>query len=291
LNFFQSNSAYRHTAASRTVQIWASSGATIVFSGGYRIIMQTTNNTILITGGGSGIGLAMAEAFLKEGNEVLICGRRESRLIEARQRLPQLHIKTCDVGNKTHRDELFQWAVSEFPQVNILINNAGIQKEIDFLTGAGGLNDGENEIDINLTGSIDLCAMFTSHFLKQKKECAIVNVTSGLAFVPLKIVPVYCATKAALHTFSMSLRSQLSKTNVRVFEIAPPIVKTELHREAKARKQSQRGIEARIVADAMMRALKNNRFETIVGQAKALKGASRIAPHFFHNLLNKVAAG
>jgi uncharacterized oxidoreductase len=87
------------------------------------------------------------------------------------------------------------------------------------------------------------------------------------------------------------LRSQLAKTNVRVFEIAPPIVKTELHREAKARKQSQRGIPASAVAQAMVNALKNNHYETIVGQAKVLKGASRIAPSFFHNLLNKIAAG
>jgi uncharacterized oxidoreductase len=172
----------------------------------------------------------------------------------------------------------------------MLFNNAGIQKEIDFLTGATGLNDDESEIEINLTASIHLSALFIPHFLQQQKECAVVNITSGLAFIPLKIVPVYCATKAALHTFSISLRSQLAKTNVRVFEIAPPIVKTELHREAKARKQSQRGIPASAVAQATVNALKNNRYETIVAQAKVLKAASRIAPGFFHNLLNKIAA-
>lgn len=119
----------------------------------------------------------------------------------------------------------------------------------------------------------------------------MVNVTSGLAFIPLKIVPVYCATKAALHTFSISLRSQLSKTNVRVFEIAPPIVNTGLHREAKARKQSQRGISPDVVAKATLKSLRKNQYETIVGKAKVLKGASRIAPGFFHRLLNKLAAG
>jgi uncharacterized oxidoreductase len=253
--------------------------------------MQTTQNTILITGGSTGIGLAMAEAFIKTGNDVLICGRRESKLLEAKQKFPQLHTRVCDIAKKSEREALYQWATSEFPEINMLFNNAGIQKEIDFVTGAIGLNEDESEIEINLTASIHLSALFIPHFLQQKKECAIVNITSGLAFIPLKIVPVYCATKAGLHTFSISLRSQLAKTNVRVFEIAPPIVKTELHREAKARKQSQRGIPASAVAQAMANALKNNHYETIIGQAKVLKGASRIAPVFFHNLLNKIAAG
>jgi uncharacterized oxidoreductase len=173
----------------------------------------------------------------------------------------------------------------------MLFNNAGIQKEINFLEGTPTWNDGESEIEINLTASVHLSALFIPHFLQQKKECAIVNVTSGLAFIPLKIVPVYCATKAGLHSFSISLRSQLAKTNVRVFEIAPPIVKTELHREAKARQQSERGISPSVVAEAMLKAIKDNHFETIVGQAKVLKGASRMAPNFFHNLLNKLAAG
>jgi uncharacterized oxidoreductase len=252
--------------------------------------MQTTGNTILITGGSSGIGLAMAETFIAAGNNVLICGRRENKLLEAKQKLPQLHTCVCDLAKKKEREELYQWATSQFPEINMLFNNAGIQKEINFLTGAAGYDD-ENEIEINLNASIHLCALFIPLFLQQKKECAIVNITSGLAFIPLKIVPVYCATKTALHTFSISLRSQLAKTNVRVFEIAPPIVKTELHREAKARKQSQTGLPASVVAQQTVNALKNNRYETIVGRAKALKGASRIAPAFFHNLLNKLAGG
>ena len=253
--------------------------------------MQTTNNTILITGGSTGIGLAIAETFTKAGNEVLICGRRESKLLEAKRKLPQLHTRVCDIANASERQELYQWATSEFPLINMLFNNAGIQKEIDFMKGASGLYGDESEIETNLAASIHLSALFIPHFLQQNKECAIVNITSGLAFIPLKIVPVYCATKAGLHSFSISLRSQLTNTNVHVFEIAPPIVKTELHRGAQARKQSQRGIPASAVAEAAFKALKSNHYETIVGEAKVLKGASRIAPRFFHNMLNKVAAG
>jgi uncharacterized oxidoreductase len=94
--------------------------------------MQTTNNTILITGGSTGIGLAIAETFIREGNEVLICARRESKLLEAKQKIPNLHIRVCDIGKKAEREALYQWATTEFPNINMLFNNAGIQKEIDF---------------------------------------------------------------------------------------------------------------------------------------------------------------
>ncbi len=253
--------------------------------------MQTTKNTLLITVGATGIGFALAEAFIKAGNEVLICGRREIKLLEAKQKYPQLHTRVCDIAKKSEREDLYHWATAEFPHINILFNNAGVQKKTNFLAGAPSLYDEESEIEINLTASIHLSALFIPHFLQQKKECAIVNVTSGLAFIPLKIIPVYCATKAALHSFSISLRSQLAETNVNVFEIAPPVVKTELYREAKARKQSKRGISPSVVGEAALKAIKNNYYETIIGQAKVLKGASRIAPGFFHRLLNKLAAG
>jgi uncharacterized oxidoreductase len=253
--------------------------------------MQTNNNKILITGGSAGIGFSLAEIFLKAGNEVLICGRRESKLLEAKQKYPQLRIRVCDIAKKSEREDLYQWATTEFPHINMLVNNAGVQKETDFLAGAPNLNDEESEIEINMTASIHLSALFIPHFLQQKIECAIVNITSGLAFIPLKIIPVYCATKAGLHTFSISLRSQLAKTHVRVFEIVPPIVKTDLHREAKARKQSERGVLPSMVAEAAIKAIKNNHYEIIIGQAKVLKGASRIAPGFFHKLLNKLATG
>lgn len=129
--------------------------------------MQTTNNTILITGGSTGIGLAIAEAFMKAGNKVLICGRRQSKLLEAKRKFPQLHIRVCDIGKQSEREDLYHWATNEFPNINMLFNNAGIQKEINFLTGATAELDGENEIEINLTASIHLSALFIPHFLQQ----------------------------------------------------------------------------------------------------------------------------
>ena len=233
----------------------------------------------------------MAKTFLDAGNEVIICGRREYKLQEAKQKYPSLHIRMCDIGNKSSRNDLFHWVTAAFPQVNMLINNAGVQKEIDFLEGATSELENESEIEINLTACIHLCALFVPCFLQQNTDCAIINVTSGLAFIPLKIVPVYCATKAGLRTFTIALRSQLAKTNIRVFEIAPPIVRTELHREAKARKQANRGVTPDVVAEATLKAISKDKYEVIIGQAKSLKGASRLAPAFFHKLLNKVAAG
>jgi len=253
--------------------------------------MIVHGNTVLITGGSTGIGLAIAEALIKAGNQVLICGRRAEMLVEAKKRFPDLQYRVCDISNENSRKDLFHWAISEFPGVNILINNAGRQREIDFTLGAPELTDGESEIDINLTAGIHLSSLFIPYFIKQGRESAIANITSGLAFIPLKIIPVYCATKAALHAFSMSLRSQLHETNVRVFEIIPPLVQTELHRGAQSRKQGKRGITASKVAEATLKAFKSDRYEITVGQARDLKIASRIAPHFFHRILNKLVAG
>lgn len=252
--------------------------------------MNTSGNTILITGGSSGIGLAMAEALVGAGNEVLVCGRSDARLEAARQRIPTLRTLACDVGRRDARDELFRWATTVAPSVNILINNAGVQRETDFAGGAAPLWDEENEIDINLKASIELAASFVPYFLKSKQESAVVNVTSGLAFIPIKTVPVYCATKAALHSFSMSLRSQLVDTNVRVFEIIPPIVDTGLHRGERARELGQQGLPAERIAAALLKMLAKNRDEMAVGRAKDLVFASRIAPRFFHRLLNKAVS-
>ena len=252
--------------------------------------MQTTGNTILITGGSSGIGLAMAELLLKAGNEVIICGRLQSKLEEAKQKVPKLQTYVCDVSLKAERDGLYQWATSKMPNVNMLINNAGIQRETDFRSGAPELTDGESEIDTNFTGTVHLSALFLAHFLKAKTECAIVNVTSGLAFIPLKVVPAYCATKAALHSFSMSLGSQLAETNVRVFEVIPPIVQTDLHRAETSQKQGRKGISADKVAQATAKALRKDNYEITIGRAWDLKVAARLAPHFFHRLLNKLVS-
>jgi uncharacterized oxidoreductase len=247
------------------------------------ITMKITGNTILITGGATGIGLALAEAFLREGNQVIICGRREKKLQEAKLKLPSLHVRVCDVSKYSQRETLFQWATNTFPSLNLLINNAGIQKEVDLRKGAVDLSGDEDEIDINLKAPIHLCAMFIPHLMKQK-ESAIVNITSGLAFTPLAVVPIYCATKAGLHSFSQSLRHQLRNTSIKVFEIAPFIVDTDLDRGAREnREQENIGISPVEVAEAALLGMKEDQFEIVIGLASNL----RSAPEKMFNIINR----
>lgn len=240
--------------------------------------MRTTGNTVLITGGATGIGFSLAEAFSKAGNEVIICGRRESRLKEAEEKLPGIHTKSCDLSDEKERERLHEWASSNFKNINILVNNAGIQRMIDLKKGTADLLAGENEIRINLEAPIQLSAYFIPELMKQK-EAAIVNISSGLGFVPLAIAPVYCATKAAIHSFSLSLRHQLRDTSIKVFEIIPPTTDTEIDKGARAKRgQQDRGIPPAEVASAAMQALENNEYEAAVGMAKNLVAGSRNSP-------------
>ena len=166
--------------------------------------MKINGNTILITGGATGIGFALAQAFVREDNEVIICGRREQKLKEAKNKLPQIHTTVCDLSKGKEREALYNWLKSNFKDLNILVNNAGIQRMIDFKNGIYNLSEGENEIDINLTAPIHLSAYFIPDLIRQK-ESAIINISSGLAFIPIASMPVYCATKAAMHSFSVSI--------------------------------------------------------------------------------------
>ncbi len=239
--------------------------------------MKTKGNTVLITGGATGIGLALAEVFLREGSEVIVCGRRENRLDEAKKRLPRLNIHRCDVAGADGRKALFEWATSRFPALNVLVNNAGIQREIDFNLGAAAYPTDESEIATNLEAPIHLCALFVPHLMKQK-EPAIVNVSSGLAYVPMSSTPVYCATKAGLHSFCISLRHQLRGTPIKVFEILPPWTDTELGgAPEEGEEHGYRGAPAAQVAEEAVAALARDEFEIAVGDAKNLREGARRA--------------
>ncbi|HEY5271042.1 MAG TPA: SDR family oxidoreductase [Anaerolineales bacterium] len=237
--------------------------------------MKTTDNTILITGGATGIGMALAEVFSREGNRVIICGRRKEKLLAAKGKFPKIQFKVCDVAEPGERQVLFEWVIANFPDLNILVNNAGIQRQIDFLKGTKELLNGGDEIQINFSAPVQLSALFIPHLLKQE-EAAIVNVSSGLGFIPLTIMPVYCATKAAIHSFSWSLRHQLRKTRVKVFEVIPPTVDTELDRGMRERRrQEHRGIPPAEVAEATLAGLAKDEYEIAVGQAQGLRTGTR----------------
>ncbi|QCR21002.1 SDR family oxidoreductase [Pontibacter sp. SGAir0037] len=189
--------------------------------------MNLSGNTVLITGGASGIGLAIAERFLKAGSKVIVCGRRAEKLQEAQQKYPELHTRVCDVADEADRVALFEWATSAFPQLNVLVNNAGIQRRGRFTEDQEPWAKRRQEIAINVEAPIHLSTLFIPH-LQQQETAAIFNVTSGLAFTPATFALVYSATKAAMHAFSMTLRLELANTSIKVVEIAPPAVNTDL---------------------------------------------------------------
>jgi uncharacterized oxidoreductase len=188
--------------------------------------MNITGNTILITGGGSGIGRALAEAFHKAGNQVVIAGRREALLHEVTSANPGMEALLLDIQDKDDVAAFARQAVESFPELNAVIHNAGIMRS-EAVAAGDFLATAEDTIATNLLGPIRLTAALLPHLLKQERA-AILTVSSGLAFVPLATTPTYSATKAAIHSWSMALREQLKATSVEVIEIAPPYVQTEL---------------------------------------------------------------
>jgi uncharacterized oxidoreductase len=231
--------------------------------------MKLSGNTILITGGASGIGWAFAERFLAAGSEVIVCGRRADRLREAKEKYPQLHTRVCDVGEESERIELYDWAASLFPHLNVLVNNAGIQRRVR-LDEREDWAATRQEIAVNLEAPIHLSRLFIP-LLQRQKRSAIVNVTSGLSFVPLANVPVYSATKAALHSFTLSLRHQLADTQIEVIEIIPPAVDTDLGGVG----LHTFGVNADEFADAIFAGLRDGETEIAYGTAAVSSRATR----------------
>ena len=189
--------------------------------------MIITGNTILITGGGSGIGRGLAEAFHAAGNRVIIAGRRREALDKTAAAHPGMAVEVLDVE---HADAIRTFAsrvTASYPALNVLVNNAGIMRAEDLTSEPFDVADSEAMIATNLLGPIRLTAALLPH-LRRQSAATVINVTSGLAFVPLAATPTYCATKAAMHSYSQSLRFQLRETSVGVIELAPPAVATDL---------------------------------------------------------------
>lgn len=241
--------------------------------------MRLTNNTILITGGARGIGFELAKQLSQRGNKIIITARDEGNLRKAKELLPDIHTIQNDVSNPKEIDALFIKVTRDFPELNFLINNAGIMRNIN-LHEPTELVDLTREINTNLQGPMWMTAKFLPH-LKNQPSAAIVNVSSGLAFVPLPVSPIYCATKAGLHSFTRSLRVQLKNTKVKVFELAPPATKTELLGDFP--ETDIRGVSIMKVEDMVKIALKgfeNDQLEIRPGQSNQLKIMSRLAPEF-----------
>jgi len=249
--------------------------------------MRLNNNTILITGGSRGIGLELATQFLKLGNTVIITGRNQSKLDEVRRKFPELHVFQSDVSNPGEIKFLFDAVTKQFPSLNVVVNNAGIMRKLNLHDRSMDLENINLEIAINLSGPIRMVYQFLP-FLKKQKDAAIMNVSSGLAFVPFPISPVYSATKAGIHFYTQSLRVQLKKTNIKVFELAPPLTNTDLQNAFTP--EDMKGTQAMETAKMVEYAIKGfgkNTLEIRPGPSNLLKIMSRLAPQFILNQMSK----
>ncbi len=249
--------------------------------------MKLERRTILITGGTSGIGLEFARQLLLRGNTVIVTCREQSRLEAARQSLAGLHAIQSDAGDAASIAALKSQVVDRFPALDVLINNAGIMRNLDF-NQPHDLADLTRELEINLGGPIRMVAAFLPH-LKTRPASLIVNVSSGLAFIPMAAAPVYCAAKAGLHSFTHSLQSQLRNTNVEVVELAPPGVETPLFRtEFAAETKGQKAMAPEVLVKQAIAGIEAGKREIAPGLANVLRIMNRVAPMFMAGQLAKM---
>ena len=232
--------------------------------------MQLTGNTILITGGGSGIGRGLAEAFHAQGNQVVIAGRRKEVLDETIAANAGMKSALLDITDGQAIRSFADKTIRDFPRLNVVIQNAGIMR-LEVLQ-KGNIADAEAIVTTNLLGPIRLTAALLPHLLKQR-SAAIMTVSSGLAFVPMAMTPTYCATKAAIHSYTQSLRCQLKDTNIQILELIPPYVQTELMGPRQA--QDPNAMPLREFISETMKILKTspNAAEICVDRVKPLRFA------------------
>ena len=247
--------------------------------------MKLTGRTILITGGSAGIGLAFALKFLELGNQVIVTGRRQLLLDEVKAKHPKLHTIQSDVADPAQIAALTARVKLDFPKLDVLMNNAGIMLSKNLKVPATDLAGLTEEIDVNIGGVIRMTSAFID--LLTANKGTVINVSSALAFVPVPAVPIYSATKAAIHSYTQSLRFQLEETGVEVIEVMPPGVKTEMTTEL-----AEVGISL-ITTDELVKqsfaSLKSGAIEIRPGQSKQLAFMRRLAPDFINRQLWKAS--
>ena len=249
--------------------------------------MKLTENTILITGGSKGIGLELATQFLKLGNTVIITGRNLNRLNEVKKKYPKLNIIQSDAGKPVDIKSLYEIVSKQFPKLNVLINNAGIMRKLNLNDTSLDLENINQEIAINLSGPIRMVNQFLP-LLKLQQHAAIMNVSSGLAFVPFPISPVYSAAKAGVHFYTQTLRIQLKNSNIKVFELAPPLTNTELQNAfTPDDMKGTQVMETSKMIEVAIKGFSNDTLEIRPGQSNLLKFMSRLAPQFILNQMSK----
>lgn len=245
--------------------------------------MIQKTNTILITGGSSGLGLEMARQFIKKGNLVIICSRTLNKLQAAKKELPELEIIECDISYESERLALKDIIEEKFPQLNILVNNAAITHKIHFVSDDNSYRKLEAEIATNVLAPIHLSSLLFP-ILSKNRNPNIINITTGLIYVPRIIYPFYNATKAALHSFTKVLRSQLENEQIRIIEVMFPAVDTPWHNG----NPPAIAISARKAVSEMMLGLEKDKEELRIGAVKILYLLYRIMPGFAYRKINSL---
>lgn len=242
-------------------------------------------NTILITGGASGIGYEFAKQ-LRDTNRVIIVGRNKEKLQKVKKELKNIHIFECDISNPKDIKALYEIVSYEFPNLNILINNAGLANRID-LHEETSYEKLTEEMNVNFNGSVYMTSQFLP-LLKKQKSASIINVTSALAYVPFANSPIYSASKAALHSFTQSLRIQLKNTNIKVFEIAPSVTKTQMIDSfSEEELKKMKIMTTATLVENSLKEINKGTHNIGVGETNALKMLNRIFPSFAIKMLNK----
>jgi uncharacterized oxidoreductase len=250
--------------------------------------MKLEKKTVLITGGTSGIGLELAKQLLARNNTVIVTGRDQAKLDATQQAFPGVHVYKSDVGDPGAIATLHDKVLAQFPALDTLVNNAGIMRNVN-LNQHRDLSDVTREIETNLSGPVRMIQQFLPHLLT-RQGALIVNVSSGLAFIPFPASPIYCATKAAIHSFTQSLRVQLDGTSVTVIELAPPAVETPLFRgEFAEEMMDQKGMDVKMLVNRAISGIEAGKLEIRPGLSNVLKAMSRIAPHFMLKQIAKMA--
>lgn len=244
--------------------------------------MELKGSTILITGGTSGIGLELVRQLTEHGANIIITGRNLTSLRETEKKFPNVKGYQSDVSKPEDIEQLYKDVTRRFPDLNIIINNAGLMRLIDLQDTTLDLVDIDSEIATNLSGTIRMVHQFLPHLLK-KRSAAIVNVSSGIAFMAYSSAPVYSASKAGLRAYTQALRLQLEQTNVKVFELIPPGVNTNLQNEWILPPNPSMMMEVDKMVNIAIKGLQNDKPEIKPFLVSIIKTASRIVP----NLLAK----
>ncbi|MCF1715631.1 SDR family NAD(P)-dependent oxidoreductase [Flavihumibacter sp. RY-1] len=245
--------------------------------------MKLSGNTILITGGSSGIGLEMTKQFSALNNTVIICGRNKETLLEAQWQVPGIHIYTCDLALESDRLKLVAWLADNHPQLNVLINNAAIVHRENFTLDPNGYEKAVKEIETNLIAPIHLIHQLLP-LLGTQPNAAIINITTGLVYTPRTLYPIYNSTKTALHSFTQVLREQIKPNPTEIIEVLFPVVNTPWHKGA----APKIAIQPKEAVEKMLKGIENKQTEIRVGAVQLLYFLQRLAPRFAFKKINQL---